>query len=349
MQPAGLFTALDRGRVAPAYLFLGPDYYSRREAREAIFEKVLGRENHDNGVIRLDLEETTLAAVLDDAASLSLFASERVLWVANAEAALPKRISSKDDEDGPGAALAAYLRNPTPGTVILFDCLRYGLEGDDKAKLDRVRKFYAAIPAVVEFAPLSPSDAAALTREVAKAEGVQLTASQAATLAEALGADTGRIHLEVAKLGLYAPGRLLTDAELADLIPNARAANIFGLVNALARSDRAAALQILDILVREGEYLPLVLTFLATQFRLAAAAVEANAKSSSQIQQHFSRLGVAMWKSRADQLADTLRVFPPQKLKRAIELTFEADRALRDARPDDRTVMESFVWKLTAA
>jgi DNA polymerase-3 subunit delta len=93
----------------------------------------------------------------------------------------------------------------------------------------------------------------------------------------------------------------------------------------------------------------LVLTFLATQFRLAAAAAEANARNAGQIQAHFSKLGVNMWRSRAEQLADTLRVFPASKLKRAIELTFEADRALRDTRPDDRTVMESFVWKLTGA
>ncbi len=349
MQPRDLFAALDRGKVAPVYLFVGPDYYSRREAREAIIERVLGGDNRDRGLVRLDLEESSLAAVLDDAASLSLFAQDRVLWVSNAEAALPKRLTAKEEDDGPGAALAAYIRNPTPGTVILFDCLRYGLEGDDRAKLDRVRKFYSAVPAVVEFAPLSAGEAAALTREVAKAEGVTLSSAQVATIVEALGADAGRIQLEVSKLGQFAAGRAVTDQEIADLIPNARTANIFGLVNALARSDRSEALAVLDILVREGEYLPLVLTFLATQFRLALAATEANVRTASQIQQHFSRLGVAMWKARADQLAETLRVFPGPKLKRAIELTFEADRALRDSRPDDRTVMESFVWKLTAA
>ena len=31
--------------------------------------------------------------------------------------------------------------------VVVLDVSRYDLEGEDKAKLDRVRKFYAAIPA----------------------------------------------------------------------------------------------------------------------------------------------------------------------------------------------------------
>jgi hypothetical protein len=35
-------------------------------------------------------------------------------------------------------------------------------------------------------------------------------------------------------------------------------------------------------------------------------------------------------------------------LKRALRLIAYADRALRDARPDDRVVMENFVLRLTA-
>ena len=44
------------------------------------------------------------------------------------------------------------------------------------------------------------------------------------------------------------------------------------LVAALGRRDRKRSLEILDTLVRDGEYLPLALAFLATQFRFALAA-----------------------------------------------------------------------------
>lgn len=347
MSPRELFAALEHGRIAPAYLFLGTDAYTRRRAREAILEKVLGANRRDEGLVRLDLEETSLAAVLDQAASLSLFATERVLWIANAEAALPRRLAAKEEEDGPGAALAAYLRHPAPGTVLLFDCRRYGLEGEDKAKLDRVRKFYAAIPVVVEFPPLPPGEAAAFTQQLARAAGLPLSKAQIATLVEALAADADRIQSEVNKLALYAGGRPLTDAEIAELGPDARTANVFHLVQALASGRRREALNLLDGLVREGAYLPLVLTLLATQFRLALAAAENQARTPAQIQQYFSRLGITMWRSRAEQLAETLQVFATDRLKRALVLTFEADRGLRDSRPDDRLVMEVLVWKLT--
>ena len=104
----------------------------------------------------------------------------------------------------------------------------------------------------------------------------------------------------------------------------------------------------LDALVREGEYLPLALTFLATQFRMALVAREANLRGASQVQGHFQRAGVPMWGSRAEQVAQTAAKFSIDQLRRGLTLIFEADRDLRSARPDDRTIVENFVFRLCA-
>jgi DNA polymerase-3 subunit delta len=103
----------------------------------------------------------------------------------------------------------------------------------------------------------------------------------------------------------------------------------------------------LDTLLREGEYLPLALTFLATQFRLAMVAQEAGLRTSQQIQAHFTKQGIRIWRDRADQINQTVAAFPKEKLALAIEKVAGADRALRDTRPDDRVVMEEFVFSLT--
>ena len=83
---------------------------------------------------------------------------------------------------------------------------------------------------------------------------------------------------KIEKLSLY--GKPVTAEDLPLLVPDARQSTIFALVNALGRRDRARALETLDALVREGEYLPLALTFLATQFRMALAAKEANLRGA---------------------------------------------------------------------
>ena len=154
--------------------------------------------------------------------------------------------------------------------------------------------------------------------------------------------------MEIEKLSLYAGERLVGVDDIGALVPDARASNIFALVNAMGRRDRTRALQILDTLTREGEYLPLALAFLSTQFRMAMAAREAGLKSAQQIQGHFTRMGMPMWGSRADQVYQTLAKFNQTQLERAIKLIYEADKGFRDARPDDRIIMEQFILKLVA-
>jgi DNA polymerase-3 subunit delta len=165
-------------------------------------------------------------------------------------------------------------------------------------------------------------------------------------LVDALGGDIARISVEIEKLSLFAQNRTIGVDDITSLVPDARSTTIFALVNALGRRDRTRALETLDTLTREGEYLPLALAFLSTQVRMALAAREAGLKSSQQIQGHFTRMGVPMWGSRAEQVYQTVSKFSKPQLERAMNLIFEADRGLRDARPDDRIVMEQFILQL---
>lgn len=263
---------------------------------------------------------------------------------------------AKDDSDeedggskeGVAGMLSDYLRNPNPDVILVFDCSRYEFDGDDKAKIQRVQKFYSAIPAQVEFQRLPPYAARNIAENEAKRVGLNIAGAELEMLVEVLGADVSRVVSELEKLALFAgTERRITSDDLLAMVPNARAATIFALVGALGRNDRPAALDVLDILVKEGEYLPLALSFLATQFRLALVAREAGLTNAAQIQAHFSKQGVPMWRSRAEQVQQTVTAFSKEQLREAIELIFRADWGMRDARPDDRMVMEHFVLSLT--
>jgi DNA polymerase-3 subunit delta len=337
-------------KTAPAavYLFLGPEIYQLDACRRALVEKALPPQDRENGLSRHDLDETTLASVLDDARSLSLFAPNRVVWVSSAEAALPRTRSASEQENATAAELAAYLKRPTPGTVLVFQSSRFDFEGDDRAKMERVQKFYSAIPDVVELRPYTLESARRLAQDLAREAGLQIGLSEIGLLVESLAAGAGRIANEIEKLRLYTGGsRKVTAEDILRLVPNAQASTVFALVAALGRGDRKRALDSLDTLLREGEYLPLALTFLATQFRLALAARESGLKTAQQIQAKFTQQGIRIWRDRAEQVYQTVGAFPGAKLTRAIEKIFRADQALRDARPDDRVVMEELVLSLT--
>lgn len=354
MTPQQFLNHLKQQEPGPAYLFLGPEHYQRDFCRLALVERVLaGPEERENGLTRHDLEEISLEAVVEDACSLSLFTAQRVLVVSNAEAALPRGKAAEEDGEGArgkssAAALERYLKDPAPGVVLLFEAARYDFQGEDKKKLERVRSFYSAIPVTVEFAQMTPQHARQFAEKLARRAGLEIGPAELDLLVEALGAEASRIAAEVEKLRLYAAGgKRIGEAEISRLVPEARDSTIFALVAALGRNDRVEALDVLDTLIRQSEYLPLALSFLATQFRLALVAKEAGLRSANQIQAHFSRQGMPMWPSRAEQVFQTVSKFSQMQLAAALKLTYQADKSLRDARPDDRVVIEDFILRLT--
>jgi DNA polymerase-3 subunit delta len=348
LSPDQFLQRIRKAPPSPVYLFLGPEGYQRGLCRRALIEQAVPDGDLDSGLTRLDLENTSLAAVIDDARSLSLFAANRLIWVSSAELALPRRLTDTPDEASGASLLADYLSKPTPGTVLVFESSRYDFEGEDRAKLERVQKFYSAIPDQVEFRPYSIEAARRLAQDLVRESGLQIGLAEIGLLVEALAGDATRIANEIEKLSLYAgTGRKITADDIVRLVPNAQATTIFALVAALGRGDRRRSLDSLDILIKEGEYLPLALTFLGTQFRLALAAQEAGLRTSQQIQTHFTKLGIRIWRDRADQIYQTVSSFSRERLAHAIEKVHSTDKALRDTRPDDRVVMEELVLSLT--
>jgi len=355
MSPDQFLARLAKNGPEPAYLFIGPEAYERARCRRALLDAVLPPDERENGFTRHDLDRIPLAAALDDARALSLFASRRLIWLAGAEAAVPRaargRASDSGDEDQENAqgGLDAYLREPTPDVVLVLDCARYEFDGEDKPRIERVEAFFAAVPAKVEFRPYAPEAARFLAQRLAKDAGIQLGLAELALLLEATSGDASRIATEIEKLRLFAgTARKITADDIATLVPDAQSATIFGLVAALGRGDRSRALELLDTLTRSGEYMPLALTFLATQFRTALAAREAGLRGAGQIQAHFNKLGGRIWPERARQIEQTMDAFSKERLEQAVERVFEADRGLRDARPDDRILMEEMILLLTA-
>ncbi len=361
MSPDQFLARVKKGGVPPVCLFLGCEAFERRRCREAALSAHLDPEERERSLTRYDASETSLTEIVDDARAMSLFASKRFILVVGAEAALPRSTraaastpddDSEDDSSAtapPDDCLTAYAKDPTPGVVVLWEATRFDLDGEEKRKSERVRKFYGAIPDVVEFKRLSPDDARIELQAMAKRLNIRIDPAAAAMLVDSLASDMARIATEIEKLALYASdNRAITTDDVIALVPDARTSTIFALVNALGRSDRTRALASLDALCRENEYLPLALSFLSTQFRQALAARQANLRTAQQIQSYFSKVGIPMWGARAEQVAQTAQKFSTEQLETGLKLIFNADRDLRSARPDDRIVMEDFVIRLTA-
>ncbi len=350
MTPEQFLRELERKAPPAVLLFAGPEGCLRRRCREALLRKCLGADEREQGFVRHDLEEISLGEALDDARSFSLFAPRRLIWVAPAEAALPRgRGQEEEGADGKAGApemIAQLAKDPPPGVTLVFDARRWDFEGEDKARMERLLKFYAGA-VVVEFRRLDVRQAQELALALAGEHGLKLGRREAELLAVVTAADGVRIETEIEKLALYCGGRAVTADDIAALVPDAEESTVFELVDALARRDRARALQLLDLLIRAGEYLPLALLFLEGVFRMALAAREQKLRSAQEVQSYFQRLGVAMWRSRAEQVFAAASRFGGAQLAAGIQAIFEADSAMKSTRPDDRLVMERFILQLT--
>lgn len=351
MTPDQFLRELERKAPPPVLLFAGPEDCLRRRCREALLRKCLAEEERDQGYVRHDLEEVTLGEVLDDARSFALFAPRRLIWVASAEAALPRGRGAADEEAGAGGGapemIAQYAKDPPPGVTLVFDARRWDFEGEDKTRMERLLKFFAAaVP--VEFRRLDARQAQELALDLAAKRGLKLGRREAELLGAVTAADGMRIETEIEKLALYCAGRAVTADDIAALVPDAEESTVFELVDALARRDRARALDLLDLLIRAGEYLPLALMFLEGVFRLALAAREQKLRTAQDVQGYFQRMGLPMWRARAEQIHAAAARFTAAQLAAGIEAILEADSGMKSTRPDDRLVMERFILKLTA-
>ena len=83
------------------------------------------------------------------------------------------------------------------------------------------------------------------------------------------------------------------------------------------------------------------------EIHLEVTSREQNLRGASDVQSYFQRMGLSMWRSRAEQIHAAAGRFSKEKLEEGIGLVFRADRDMKGSRPDDRIVMEDFVFRLT--
>ncbi len=67
MSPDQFLAKIAKQPPAPAYLFLGQEGYQRKLCRDALLARVLPGEAREEGFTQVDLDESSLNEVLDDA------------------------------------------------------------------------------------------------------------------------------------------------------------------------------------------------------------------------------------------------------------------------------------------
>lgn len=250
------------GALAPVQLVAGSEPLLVLEAADAIraaarAQGYAEREVHDVGA------SFDWSAFEAGFSALSLFAQRRLV-----ELRLP---TGKPGKEG-GAAISAFCDNPPPDTLLLIVAQEWSRQHEGAwsravEKVGRVQVFW----------PMKPGDLPGWLSNRLRRAGLTATPEALALLGERIEGNLLAAAQEIDKLALLAPGARLDLDTLERLVADSARFDVFGLAEAALSGDAQRALRVLAGLRAEGDQVPALLPWLASQLALVGELARADA------------------------------------------------------------------------
>jgi DNA polymerase-3 subunit delta len=347
--------AAGQGQLRPGYVLAGDELFLLERCRGAVLKGFVPPDLRDFCLSDLDLGETSIFEVLDQAQTPSLMSPFQVVFVRNV-----RQLYTRGAKKEEFAALDRYFRSPNPQALVIFiaDFLRIPsdarrMEMDDKNRFERLTETLGEHCGVVELARVSEEDAMRWTVATAAETGARMDPDAARELVDALGADMMLVSSELEKLLLYTLGRgRITLGDVETMVLAAKQRSLYELTDAISARDRLRALALLHGLLNSsdaGEDAAIGhLYMLARTFRQMLVILEKNVRDSRAIWQALWQ-GFRMPPFAADDLIRQARRYKSRReLTRALRLIARADLDLRSSPPDKRLVLERLIYELAS-
>ena len=340
VSPHQLLSRLAKGKPIPGILLLGKDAYLRQLCRRRLVEAYVPEAGRDWGVLKFSAADDDVSAILGQAQTLPMLSPRQVIFVSQAEAW--ERLG-EDSRDALVKEFSAYLDNPAPFTILVFEAAAL----DQRMRLAKTL-MEKTLSVSVELSD-DPTErarlAAPLSLEMARELGASLDQDAAEELCDILNGELEAIHTELEKLAAYAgERRVITRADVELLVVSARKYTVWELADMLAARQPARALEYLDTLLREGEAPAGLLGALAWMYRKLLEAQELPNGTPG-----WQAAGRLKMRTEAAELAvRQSRKFDRTQLASGLEALYEADSRLKSGGTSQRAVMEFLVSQLAA-
>jgi len=232
-----------------------------------------------------------------------------------------------------------YLEDPSPFACL---CLEAGEGGIDKRR--KLYRRFSDCGTVVECQPLRGAALERWMKNRLARWGKDLT-REAAELLSGREAPMTLIDQDLHKLAAYSGQReSITAADVQDLIPQLRRADIFALVDSVGRGDGAEAVTMLGRMRRAGAPALMILGMIARQIRLIRQ-VKFLLDGGSGYSAISKELGLPPFVVR--KCAAQAEGFTQETLSRYLQAILETDVGIKSGRWDDRLALERLVALLT--
>ncbi|WOV88801.1 DNA polymerase III subunit delta [Sporosarcina oncorhynchi] len=256
-----IWKKINEGDIAPVYLLTGTEQFLMDMTIKRLI-KALPDTDADT-VIRFDLEETPIEAVIEEADTLP-FLEERKLIIANNASFLKASDKSKEKVVHNIAMLETWLDNPSPTAVLVFVAPYEKLDGRKK-----ITKTLQQKTVVVETNALTGRDLTTWVQQEASTNGVKINAETAQILVDYTGDSLLSLSSELSKITMYMNGAGEVTKELIELlVPRMPEMDVFRLTDAYMTGNVKETIKIYHDLLRNGEEPIMLTSLIAGQIRL---------------------------------------------------------------------------------
>jgi len=326
--PEDILKSLDKGKLAPVYLFYGPGEFRLERVLDRVRQDFIPESVRDFNIEICYGGETDPTEIINRAQSLPFMAQNRLIIVRRVEEFKADQLEK----------FLRYLGDPAPSTCLLFI----------SARTDFKRKFYKKIRSSgwsVFFSELKDSQVVPWIRRTAKELGLKLESQACAYLQQIVGNKLRDLYAELVKLQLRYGEKTVDEDQVRELAIHSRIYSIFELMDTISVRDCGGSLSVLNRFLEEEDKVkgPLrLIGMLNRQIRLmwqAKSIVDRGGKSK----EVAGKLGIAPFS--AGNFVKQSKLWSVDELERGLSLLYEADGLLKSgSRP--KPVLENLILSL---
>ena len=331
------YQALKAGDLSPVYLFTGPEEYVKREALDALRQKLLppGLETLNDAT----LEGVTAQQITDACETMPMMCDRRIVTVRDWAPLLPAKSKNEDAET---AWMQKWLENPPASCVLVFYMRQ---EQDGRKKMSGLLKKKAA---VVNFDLLTDAELSRWCARKLKPLGKKIEPAALNTLTYMAGRELTRLDGELDKLAAYLGEErdAITEDDVKAIVSTSLEYNVFELLNSLLAGDMKKGQQTVNSLLQGGQTSVGLLAMLTRQLRqLAHMKCALDAGETVQAVQDRLKLHPYAAKQTARQCAR----LSADWLTGLYERCVEDDYAVKSGRLRDRDALDGLILSIVLA
>ncbi len=321
------FRTPGKGDLSPVYLLHGEEELLCNEALQAILDVAVPSADRSFNLDVVEWADTEVADIIAKASAYPMMADHRAVVVKGIE---------NLKKQGDIAALTSYVEHPVATTVLIFT----------SAKIDTTKNPFARIRNAGwahKFESLREADLPEWIAGRLAAKGRTIEQDANRLLASLAGLSLRDLDQELDKLSSYAGERtLLTSADVSAVVGVSKEYNIWELQHAIARGDRARAVEILTRMVSDGNGAPYFVVML-TMFFVSARRIHDLRRKGMRLEQAAVEMGKSTYALR-DPFEATNR-FSAFQLEQALALLLTVDDKTKFG-GDDLTLLQTFLIEI---